>query len=82
MAFRSLFSLLISCLFSIKDRFRRNSLGDIPKIFRKALVYADTCYSDKEVIKMATDVMREREEDTYTKGIKAYEACFLIFDFI
>ena len=34
----------------------------------------DTCYSDKEVIKMATDVMREREEDTYTKGIKAYEA--------
>lgn len=33
-----------------------------------------TSYSDKDVIKMAMDIMHSREENTYAKGLRAYEA--------
>lgn len=35
---------------------------------------ADAPWSDSEILKMALDIMEPREENTYAKGIKAYDA--------
>ena len=35
---------------------------------------ADKPYSDKEIIKMATDIMEPRNEGAYAKGLNAYDA--------
>jgi len=34
----------------------------------------DTLYDDRDIVKMALNIMEAREENTYAKGIRAYEA--------
>ena len=34
----------------------------------------DTSYNDREIVKMALKIMEAREENTYAKGIRAYQA--------